>query len=236
MEDSFPFVFLVAVVNATQWFDINSPFLFSFSGKGTSKNRIPVKFKESFPFFFPEYVYLPPDSGKSMPTGLKSTSSPIQISASLTESAANTFTFDEIPLTLNVLDNEVFVVTQINLDVDAPDLQLGVDSATVATISTTERTSIGNIGNSNVMASAQREIVAVLLPNPAAVAFEREDPLFVAQEMDYLAIVATNNMFLNIEGQANTNQKRVRVRVYGYRATASSSTYAALVQSELLSA
>jgi len=41
---------------------------------------------------------------------------------------------------------------------------------------------------------------------------------------------------LNLEGLNNGNPKNCRVRVYGYRATADSSTYAALVQSELLSA
>jgi len=43
-------------------------------------------------------------------------------------------------------------------------------------------------------------------------------------------------MFLNIVGTLNGNAKSCRVRVYGYRASASSSVYAALVQSELLSA
>jgi hypothetical protein len=48
-----------------------------------------------------------------MPKGLKPTSSPIQISASVTEAVAGTLAIDQIDLTLNVLDNEVFVVTQI---------------------------------------------------------------------------------------------------------------------------
>jgi len=184
--------------------------------------------------FFPEYVYLPPDSGKSMPTGLKTTSSPIQISSKVTESAANAFTTDEISLTLNVLDNEVFVITQVNLDVDAPDAAVGVTTLVDASISSTARTAVGDISNSNVIASANRSIIG--LAGNTGYAFDREDPLFSAISEDYLAIVATNNMFLNIQGTANGNAKSVRVRVYGYRASASSSVYAALVQSELLSA
>jgi hypothetical protein len=66
--------------------------------------------------------------------------------------------------------------------------------------------------------------------------FDREDPLFAAISEDYLGIVATNNMFLNIVGLNNGNTKGVSCRVYGYRAKASASLYAALVQSELLSA
>jgi len=185
----------------------------------------------------PSLLYTPLSAGVVMPPkGLKTTSSPLQISASITESAANTFSFEEIPLTLNVLDNEVFVITQLNLDVDAPDLILGQQTATVCTLSSTERTTVGNISNSNVIGSSQREISTTTIGGVAAVPFDREDPLFAAISEDYLGIVATNNMFLNIIGVANANTKRCRVRVYGYRAKADSSVYAALVQSELLSA
>ena len=170
------------------------------------------------------------------PKGLKTTSSPLQISSRVTETANNTFTFTEIPLTLNVLDNEVFVITQLNIDCDAPDLTAG-NTATVATLSSTERVTVGDIGDSNVIGSSQREIVTdVAGPSTSHVAFDREDPLFAAISEDYLGIVATNNMFLNVVGVGNANQKRAKVRVYGYRASASAAVYAALVQSELLSA
>ena len=56
-----------------------------------------------------------------MPKGLKATSSPIQVSATVQEPGPNTFVSEELQLTLNVLDNEVFVITQLNIDVDAPD-------------------------------------------------------------------------------------------------------------------
>jgi hypothetical protein len=172
-----------------------------------------------------------------MPKGLKATSSPIQISAAVTEVAANTLVVDQIDLTLNVLDNEVFVVTQINLDVDAPDSIANTSTAVDATLSTTRRTTIGSIADQNVLGSASRQIVcnAGMTPD-GGIAFDREDPLFSALEMDYLGIIATNNAFLNLVGTNNGNVKQVRARIYGFRATADSSTYAALVQSELLSA
>ena len=66
--------------------------------------------------------------------------------------------------------------------------------------------------------------------------FDREDPTFTALSEDYLGIIATSNCFLNITGVNNGNAKSARVRVYGYRAQASASVYAALVQSEVLSA
>lgn len=172
-----------------------------------------------------------------MPKGLKPSSSPIQISAAITETAANTLSIEQIDLTLNVLDNEVFVVTQVNLDVDAPDSIAATSTAVDATVSTTRRTTVGSIADQNVLASASRQIIcnAGMTPD-GGIQFDREDPLFSALEMDYLGIIATNNAFLNVVGTGNGNVKQVRARVYGYRATADASTYAALVQSELLSA
>jgi hypothetical protein len=171
------------------------------------------------------------------PKGLTATSSPIQIGSFIAETAANTFTALEIDLTLNVLDNEVFVVTQLNLDVEAPDSVAGVTTQTSASLSTTSRTTVGSIADANVLGQARRTIVtnAAMTPD-GGIPFDREDPLFAAISEDYLGIVATNNMFLNIVGLNNGNTKGVSCRVYGYRAKASASLYAALVQSELLSA
>jgi hypothetical protein len=173
----------------------------------------------------------------NMPRGLKPSSSPIQISAAITESAANTLTSDQIDLTLNVLDNEVFVVTQLNIDCDAPDSIANTSTAVDATLSTTARTTVGSIADQNVLGSSSRQIIcnAGMTPD-GGIPFEREDPLFAALEQDYLGIIATNNAFLNVVGTNNGNVKQVRARIYGYRATADASTYAALVQSELLSA
>jgi hypothetical protein len=169
--------------------------------------------------------------------GLKASSSPIQISSEITETVANTFTSDQIELTLNVLDNEVFVVTQINLDVSAPDMPAaGLTNSVDATLSTTARTTVGSIADSNVLGAANRVLLVGAAPGEPCTSFDREDPLFAAISEDYLGIIATNNAFLNIQGTGNGNAKTVRCRIYGFRASASSSVYAALVQSELLSA
>lgn len=167
---------------------------------------------------------------------LKKTSSTITISASVTESAANTFTSQRVELQLNPLDNEVFVVTGLNLDPDAPDSVAGVSTTVDTTLSTVERTTIGSIANSNVMGAARTQIVtnAGMTPD-GGIPFVREDPLTVPPGEDYLTIIATNDFYVNIIGVNNGNPKNARARVYGYRARADASTYAALVQSELLS-
>ena len=54
--------------------------------------------------------------------GLTQTSSLIQISAAVSESAVNTFTVEQIDLQLNPLDREVFVVQAVDLDLLPPQL------------------------------------------------------------------------------------------------------------------
>ena len=74
-----------------------------------------------------------------MPKGLKTSSSPIQVSASFTESAVDTFTQLRVDLQLNPLDNEVFVVQAIDLNGASPDMNAAVSSATFVSLSTTSR-------------------------------------------------------------------------------------------------
>ena len=93
-----------------------------------------------------------------MPKGLKSTSSIIQISGEITESAADTFTSRRIDLQLNPLDNEVFVVLSVNLDLTAPDLVTDRATTTNFSLSSTERTSVGSLANSNVIAHKRMQI------------------------------------------------------------------------------
>lgn len=170
-------------------------------------------------------------------TGLKSTSSPIQISSRVLELLPNTLQEDTIELNLNPLDNEVFVVTQVNLDVDAPDSITATSTRVQASLSTTTRATVGTIADQNVLAAADRQIICNgAMTADGGIPFDREDPTFTALSEDYIGIIATSNAFLQVQGTLNGNIKNARVRVYGYRAKAAASVYAALVQSEVLSA
>lgn len=169
-----------------------------------------------------------------MPKGLKTTSSIIQVGAQVTESAANTFTSDRVDLQLNPLDNEVFVVIAANLDLGAPENLAGLTTATNFSISSTQRTSVGSIADSNVIGHKRTQI-----QNDGAfgsVIDTHEAGEVPATTLDYIFIISTNDFFLNISGVNNTGAKTGICRLYGYRAKADASTYAALVQSELLSA
>ena len=172
-----------------------------------------------------------------MPAGLKPSSSPIQVSAKVTEILPNTLATETIELNLNPLDNEVFVVTQVNLDVGVPDSIPGQTTITQASLSTTQRTSVGDISANNVLAAAKRVIVCNSgMTADGGIPFDREDPTFTSLNESYIGIIATSNCFLNLQSEFNGNVKECNVRIFGYRASASSSVYAALVQSEVLSA
>ena len=170
-----------------------------------------------------------------MPQGLKQTSSVVAISSDTLESAANTFTQSRISLDLSPLDNEVFVVVAIDLNPQFPDAINGVDTSSQACLSTTSRTTMGFIQDSNVLASASTAIRAAGFAN-AGVGFTQASLETPPANLDYIGIIATNDFFLSIQGTANAGAKAVGARVWGYRAKADANVFSALVQSEVLSA
>ena len=165
---------------------------------------------------------------------LKKTSSTIQIGFSLAETAANTFIEERVDLQLNPLDNEVFVVLAVKLDPETPDGLAATNTAVNASVSTTSLTNTGNLSQSQVIATAQRRIDASGFVD-GGVGFEQNEGDTPPAMLDYIAIIATNDFFVQVKGTGNANAKGVSGRMYGYRAKADAATYAALVQSEVLS-
>jgi len=170
-----------------------------------------------------------------MPKGLKPTSSQVVISGSTSEALANTFLQSEIDLALNVLDREVFVCTAADMNPTPPDALASTDTRTAASMSTTSRTNVGNIGESNVIAIGKKFIQASGYAD-GGVGFEEVSPETPQGDMDYIAIIATNDFFVQLAGNNNVTTKTVYWRLWGYRAIADAGTFAALTQSELLSA
>jgi hypothetical protein len=166
--------------------------------------------------------------------GLTQTSSLIQISASVTESAANTFTVEQVDLQLNPLDREVFVVQAVDLDMIPPQLKANSTVALSLSLSSTRRTTVGGIDFSNVVAS--KRIVTQSITGDGSVTNEYEASDTPSSNLAYIAIIATNDFFLNLEGTGNASALSANARIYGYRARADAAIYAALVQSEALSA
>lgn len=169
-----------------------------------------------------------------MPTGLKQSSSTVSIGFDLSETGPNTFIQGSVDLNLSPLDREVFVVTAINLDPTEPDAIAATNTATNCSLTTTTQTAVQNLGNANCLATAKLSIRAAGFVD-GGIGFQRlvETP---AATVDYIGIIATNDFFVQLEGNANATAKAVAGKVYGYRAKASADIYAALVQSEVLSA
>ena len=168
-----------------------------------------------------------------MPKGLKETSSLIGIGFEVLETAANTFTQERVDLQLNPLDNEVFIVYAIDLDPTAPDVVAGSNTATSCSLTTTSRTQVSNLGDSATLANKVLNI-RMAAGSVEGVPFSRGSEESPATQLDYLGIISTNDFFVQIQGTANTGIKGVSGRVYGVRARADASVYAALVQSEVL--
>ena len=147
----------------------------------------------------------------------------------------NTFTEEKVDLQLNVLDREVFVVTGVNLDLLPPDAVAATDTRVRGSLSSTSRTTIGDLADSNVIASARDDIRAAGFVD-GGVSFKTAFGESPAVGMDHLAIIATNDFFIQVEGAGNTGTKALTGKLYGYRAIADANTFAALTQSELLSA
>ncbi len=170
-----------------------------------------------------------------MPKGLSKPSSPITVSFSVAESAANTYTEEKVDLQLNVLDQEVFVVTGVNLDLLPPSAVAGVDTRCRGQLSSTSQSSIKSLSTPNIIAAARDDIRAAGFVD-GGVAFSTMFGESPAVGMEYLAIIATNDFFVGVEGSGNTGATAMTGKLYGYRAIADAATFAALTQSELLSA
>ncbi len=168
-----------------------------------------------------------------MVKGIKPTSDIVAISTAVIESAPSTLTSHTVELALSPLDNQVFVVTKIDMDISNPDLLPGVECRNHVTVSSRARTTVGSLDDNDVIALARKSVEGAA-GLTTSVAFSEEAPSQGSPGQDYLFIVYTNDLFLNIIGTNNAGVMQTQARIWGYRATASASVYAAGVQAELL--
>ena len=170
-----------------------------------------------------------------MPKGLKQTSSVVAIGFGVRETAANTFTQSSVDLNLSPLDNEVFVVLAVNLDPFTPDSIAATNTAVESSLTTTSQTRVANLSNANSLAVAGNYIKAAGLVD-GGVGFQSLGAETPPATLEYIGIIATNDFFIQVEGTGNLGARGMDGKLYGYRARADSAIYAALVQSEVLSA
>jgi len=170
-----------------------------------------------------------------MPKGLKQSSAVVPIGFAVTESAANTFAQTQVDLNLSPLDREVFVALAINLDGSSPDAIATLNTAVNGSLTTTSQTAVQDLDNSNCLARRVQRIRADAAGGPM-VAFGEQALETPPSTLEYIGIIATNDFFVQVEGVNCLSAKTMTGKLYGYRAVASADIYAALVQSEVLSA
>ena len=170
-----------------------------------------------------------------MPTGLKQSSSVVTIGFATVETAPNTFTQSSVDLNLSPLDREVFVCLAINMDSDFPDAVPGTDTLVRGAFTTTSQTSLPTLQDSNCLSRLTYGLKAAGFVD-SGVGFSSQALETPPSTLEYIGIIATNDFFVSVEGTANNVVKGVSGKLYGYRARADASIYAALVQSEVLSA
>jgi len=170
-----------------------------------------------------------------MPTGLKQSSSVVAIGFNATETIANTFVQSSIDLNLSPLDREVFVVLAVNLDASTPDSVPATDTVVSTSLTTTSQAAVATLANSNCLAVSQNVIRAAGFVD-SGIGFSTLGLETPPATLEYIGIIATNDFFVQCKGTANNSTKEVNGKLYGYRATASADIFAALVQSEVLSA
>jgi hypothetical protein len=181
-----------------------------------------------------EYRWVTPRMASTKLKGLTQSSNLIVIGARVTETAPNTFSQHGVDLQLNPLDNEVFVVQAINLEPGSPEGIPNTDTSVDMTITTTSQTTLPSIDSSNVIGNSLKQIRGANYLD-SGVPFQSTSMDTPPSDLSYLAIIATNDFFIQIQGVGNTGAKVGKCKVYGYRARADASVYAALVQSEVLS-
>jgi len=166
-----------------------------------------------------------------MPTGIKRTSADFFISSSVTESALNTFTELEVALPLSSLDREVFVITGIIFDPGTPSSVVAQQTTSALQLTRQSATAILNFGDFNLVANSAESMQG------GAAEFNYFSKTYGNQiensGSEYVDIIATANMFVQVQGTNNLAAITSSLRVYGYRAKADVSVYSALLASEL---
>lgn len=164
-------------------------------------------------------------------------SQPIIISGRVTEDVAGTMKQEQVNLQLDVLNQEIFLVYAVDLNPNNPENIDAVTTAVNASLSTTSRTTIGFISDTNVVATANKAIVGAGA-TPGGNVYVPTTSLDTppSSAIAYIGLVSTNNFFVQVQGTNNSAALGTSYRVWGARARVKdASVYAALVQSELLS-
>jgi hypothetical protein len=160
----------------------------------------------------------------------KYTSEPITIRGAVSQTVLNTYAEETINLNLSTLDREIMVVLRADIDLGNPDSVVGLYSSCTGSIANAAQTQTININNPDTIVAAQK---ATISDGVSSVAYDNQEPISMVNADDPLYIVATNHLFLGVDSLNATNLKTAYCVLQCRRAIADSSTYAALLTSQL---
>lgn len=184
---------------------------------------------------------------------LKRSSEVIQVSGTV-ENNTGAFSVNQIDLMLNPLDQEVFVILAVQVDflgdnplplIAGPTPNTNLQVIQEVAFSSTRPTAQLTMGDSNTFHYASQKGMVTIGENGAGNA-TRTSYMLVEQSsdvpdtnLDYIHIIPTSDFFIGTTDDAQSapgTNVDIAYRIWGYRAKADAATYAALVQSEVLSA
>ena len=115
------------------------------------------------------------------------------------------------------------------------DALAGTNTSVRAGLTTTSQTAMPGLQDANCLSRITQNIRAAGFAD-SGVGFSSQALETPPSTLEYIGIIATNDFFIQVQGANNVGIKGVAGKMYGYRAVADASIYAALVQSEVLSA
>jgi len=170
-----------------------------------------------------------------MPSAYKITSDPFFINGNVTETAADTFTELTISAPLDSLNQEGLLIHAVYFSGDDPARVPNQESSIFYQLTSTSKTARDGVNDANLISGQQKIISggAAEFSGPHLIDLVTSNEAY--QVSDNLMVVATDNLFLAIQGFAQGAGRTVQVRVVASRIKLTASAYAALVTNELSS-
>jgi hypothetical protein len=163
------------------------------------------------------------------------TSDPFYINGNVTETGPDTFTEVQISAPLDSLNREGLLIHAVYFSGNEPARVLNAESSVFYQLTSVSKSARVFVNDANLI-GAQQKIVyggAAEFSGPHLVdLLGSNDPYHVD---DVLAIVATDDLFLAVQGFGQTAARTCQVRIVASRIKLSADAYAALVTNELSS-
>ena len=170
-----------------------------------------------------------------MPSAYKITSDPFFINGNVTETAADTFTQLSISAPLDSLNQEGLLIHAVYFSGDDPARVPNQESSIFYQLTSTSKTARVGVNDANLISGQQKIISggAAEFSGPHVIDLITSTGPY--QVTDNLMVVATDDLFLAIQGFAQGAGRTVQCRIVASRIKLTASAYAALVTNELSS-